>query len=118
MPRYDYRCTACGREVEVMHGINEHGPESCAHCGGVMRKALSPPTIHFKGSGWAKKDAATARKTGPKAGAASDKDTGKGKGDSKPASDDASKPGTSSATSSASESTSKPGASTRRKTDS
>jgi putative FmdB family regulatory protein len=61
MPIYDYRCTACGREVEVMHGINETGPEACAHCGGTMRKALSSPAIHFKGSGWAKKDAASAK---------------------------------------------------------
>ena len=58
MPRYDYRCSSCGREVEVMHGIHESGPQACDHCGGAMRKALSSPAIHFKGSGWAKKDAA------------------------------------------------------------
>ena len=28
-----------------------------------MRKALSAPTIHFKGSGWAKKDAQAATKS-------------------------------------------------------
>ena len=70
MPLYDYRCTECGREVEVMHGIHESGPATCEDCGGAMRKALSPPAIHFKGSGWAKKDAAaaTAKKAKPKAG--------------------------------------------------
>lgn len=57
MPTYDYGCTICGREVEVMHGVHGHGPASCEHCGGPMRKLLSAPTIHFKGSGWAKKDA-------------------------------------------------------------
>jgi len=61
MPLYDYRCTECGREVEVMHGIHGTGPETCEICGGAMRKALSSPAIHFKGSGWAKKDAAAAR---------------------------------------------------------
>ena len=62
MPTYEYRCLACGRQVEVMHGIEAPGPAECAVCGGVMRKALSTPAIHFKGSGWAKKDAqATAR---------------------------------------------------------
>jgi putative FmdB family regulatory protein len=66
MPLYDYRCTECGREVEVMHGIHDSGPATCEHCGGAMRKALSPPAIHFKGSGWAKKDAAAgARKAKP-----------------------------------------------------
>ena len=69
MPLYDYRCAACGREVEVMHGIHGSGPEACEACGGAMNKLLSPPAIHFKGSGWAKKDAAasTATKAKPKA---------------------------------------------------
>ncbi len=72
MPLYDYRCTACGREVEVMHGIYDSGPSECQHCGGAMRKALSPPAIHFKGSGWAKKDAAASvKKSAPKAGSSS-----------------------------------------------
>ena len=80
MPLYDYRCTDCGREVEVMHGINDTGPSTCQHCGGAMRKALSPPAIHFKGSGWAKKDAASAsaKKTTTKPAAAGDKDSSKG----------------------------------------
>lgn len=70
MPLYDYRCAACDRQVEVMHGIHERGPDACEACGGAMKKVLSPPTIHFKGSGWAKKDAAasTATKAKPKAG--------------------------------------------------
>lgn len=69
MPRYDYRCSSCGREVEVMHGIHESGPQACDDCGGAMRKALSSPAIHFKGSGWAKKDAAaTAAKPSSKTG--------------------------------------------------
>ena len=72
MPLYDYRCTSCGRQEEIIHGIHESGPATCQHCGGAMRKALSPPAIHFKGSGWAKKDAAAgARRTKP-AGAKDD----------------------------------------------
>ena len=74
MPLYDYRCTECGREVEVMHGIYASGPEACESCGGAMRKALSTPAIHFKGSGWAKKDAAaaSAKKAKPKGSASPD----------------------------------------------
>jgi hypothetical protein len=30
-----------------------------------MRKALTPPAIHFKGSGWAKKDAQSTARTKP-----------------------------------------------------
>jgi len=71
MPTYDYRCTECARVVEVMHGIYDQGPETCQHCGAAMRKALSPPAIHFKGSGWAKKDARKASASKSKAGASS-----------------------------------------------
>ncbi len=57
MPRYDYACAACGRRFEVVHGISEDGPTSCPLCGeGPVRKAFAPPAIHFKGSGWAKKE--------------------------------------------------------------
>ena len=57
MPIYEYVCSACGRRIDVMHGINGTGPEACEACGGAMKKALTAPAIHFKGSGWAKKDA-------------------------------------------------------------
>lgn len=58
MPIYDYICSACGQRTEVVHGIHGHGPLSCPQCGaeGSMKKAFVPPAIHFKGSGWAKKD--------------------------------------------------------------
>ena len=58
MPIYDYVCSACRHRVEVIHGIHDAGPHFCPNCGteGSMRKALATPAIHFKGSGWAKKD--------------------------------------------------------------
>ena len=61
MPIYDYSCTACRHLVEVIHGINEAGPRFCPNCGveGSMRKGFSTPAVHFKGSGWAKKDRST-----------------------------------------------------------
>ena len=76
MPLYDYRCAACGREVEVMHGIHGSGPEACEACGGAMNKLLSPPAIHFKGSGWAKKDAAASTATKAKPTASSSTSSG------------------------------------------
>ena len=57
MPIYEYVCSSCGRRIDVMHGIHGHGPATCEACGGAMKKALTAPAIHFKGSGWAKKDA-------------------------------------------------------------
>lgn len=67
MPLYDYRCLACGHEVEVIHSIDGAGPATCEVCGGAMRKAMSTPAIHFKGSGWAKKDYQAATKAKAKA---------------------------------------------------
>ena len=58
MPTYDYICSNCGRTSEIVHSINAGPPSACPSCGavGTLRKAFNPPTIHFKGSGWAKKD--------------------------------------------------------------
>ena len=57
MPTYDYACAACGHRFEVVHGVHGHGPETCPNCGGgPVRKAFAPPTVVFKGSGWAKMD--------------------------------------------------------------
>jgi putative FmdB family regulatory protein len=58
MPTYDYICSNCGKTTEIVHSINAGPPAACPACGavGTLRKAFNPPTIHFKGSGWAKKD--------------------------------------------------------------
>ncbi len=74
MPTYDYICTACGHRMEVVHGIHSQHPDACPLCGGTMRKAPTAPAVHFKGSGWAKKDrgAATATKAAAKAGGEAD----------------------------------------------
>jgi putative FmdB family regulatory protein len=57
MPLYDYDCAACGRRFEVVHGVYAEGPTVCPICGsGPIRKAISAAAVHFKGSGWAKKE--------------------------------------------------------------
>ena len=94
MPTYEYGCTECGRVFEVLHGVHATGPERCEVCGGALRKLISAPAIHFKGSGWAGKDArdsvrarSPVSSTGePKAETEGKKDEGEGK---KAATDDA-----------------------------
>ena len=57
MPLYDYDCLACGRRIEVIHGVHAPGPSHCPNCGsGPLKKAIAAPAVHFKGSGWAKRD--------------------------------------------------------------
>lgn len=52
MPRYDYRCTECDRQVEVSHGFDEDGPDSCTKCGAPMRKVFGRVALAFRGSGF------------------------------------------------------------------
>ena len=83
MPIYEYRCTNCGDRTDILHGINQRGPNFCPACGaeGTMRKTISAPSVHFKGSGWAKRDRAAATKT--KAAAKSEAGTKSADGGSK-----------------------------------
>jgi putative FmdB family regulatory protein len=73
VPIYDYICHHCGHRFEVIHGVHAHGPAHCPVCHtGTVRKAFAPPTIHFKGSGWAKKDRGSSRASGGKSEAPGD----------------------------------------------
>ncbi len=57
MPLYDYDCANCGRRFEVIHGVHADSPTTCPLCGGgPVRKAITAPAVHYKGSGWAKKE--------------------------------------------------------------
>ena len=69
MPAYDYTCARCGHLTEVIHGIHDSGPAVCPSCGavGTMRKGFSAPAVHFKGSGWAKKDRSASSSAAAKA---------------------------------------------------
>lgn len=78
MPLYDYDCAACGRRFETIHGLFDDPPAVCPLCGsGPVRKAIGAPAVHYKGSGWAKKE----RRVKP-ATAASSTDGGDGSSDS------------------------------------
>jgi putative FmdB family regulatory protein len=82
MPIYEYVCTACDHRADILHGINDPGPLFCPSCGreGTMRKLIAAPAIHYRGSGWAKKDrSATSRSA--KSSSKSDGDGGGDKGD-------------------------------------
>ncbi len=52
MPLYEYRCTGCGEQVEVLQHIGDAPLSVCGGCGGRMEKLLSAPALQFRGSGW------------------------------------------------------------------
>ena len=82
MPIYEYVCTACDHRADILHGINDPGPKFCPSCGreGTMRKQFAPPAIHYKGSGWAKKDRGSSS-SGRKPHSSSSSDEGGSKAD-------------------------------------
>jgi putative FmdB family regulatory protein len=60
VPTYDYQCRQCGHTIEVIHSMQESGPESCERCGGELRRVFFPAGIIFKGSGFYKTDSRSA----------------------------------------------------------
>ena len=52
MPIYEYVCHDCGHAFEQIQGWSDSTP-SCSVCSSSnVARQLSPPAIHFKGSGW------------------------------------------------------------------
>jgi len=52
MPLYEYECEKCGNHIEIIHGVDEKGPERCAKCGSKLKRVLGVPGLIFKGSGF------------------------------------------------------------------
>ncbi len=54
MPTYDYRCAACGHELEVFQTITEAPKKKCPRCGKrkLERRIGGGAALLFKGSGF------------------------------------------------------------------
>jgi putative FmdB family regulatory protein len=67
MPIYDYRCTSCGTEKEVMQKMSDAPLTTCPECGkATFAKQLSAAGFHLKGSGWYATDFKGGSKAQPK----------------------------------------------------
>src|SRR5437764_10033951 len=87
MPIYEYRCSSCGNEHEVLQKISEPRLTACPTCGkDTLTKLVSAAGFQLKGSGWYATDfkngSKPAAKTEAKADAKAD-----GKSDAAPASE-------------------------------
>ena len=90
MPIYEYRCSACGHELEALQKLSEAPLTVCPSCGqSELRKQVSAAGFQLKGSGWYVTDFRNsgAKKSGKDK--ASDKDAAKGNGGGDTASDGA-----------------------------
>ena len=52
MPRYDYRCTECASEFELVQKFSEAGQGECPDCGGAGRRVFHAVPVIYKGSGF------------------------------------------------------------------
>jgi putative FmdB family regulatory protein len=53
MPIYDYRCTDCGFEKEVMRKISDEPLTTCPQCNKeTFAKQVSAAGFQLKGTGW------------------------------------------------------------------
>ena len=92
MPTYQYRCTSCDRELEVVQKFTDDPLTDCPECDGNLRKVFNAVGVVFKGSGFYATDnrskgkaaAAKAEKSGEKSEKSGEKSE---KSESKPAAD-------------------------------
>ena len=56
VPTYEYVCTECGQDLEVVQTFSEAALTECPRCSGKLRKRYSPVGVVFKGSGFYKTD--------------------------------------------------------------
>lgn len=52
MPRYDYRCTECTTEFELVQKFSEAGQGECPSCGGAGQRVFHAVPVIYKGSGF------------------------------------------------------------------
>jgi len=80
MPFYEYQCTKCGHEEEVLQKISDKPLKKCPACGkSSMKKKVSAAAFRLKGGGWYETDF----KSGPKKNLDGKNVAGDAKADSK-----------------------------------
>jgi len=83
MPIYEYQCSACGHQMEVLQKVSDAPLRKCPECGKPkLQKLISAPSFRLKGGGWYETDFKSGNKRNLADGRA---DGGK---DDKPASKD------------------------------
>ena len=65
MPTYEYRCKACGEQLEVQQSFTDAALTTCPSCGEEsLRKVFGNIAVTFKGSGFYKTDSRSSSSAG------------------------------------------------------
>ena len=56
MPTYQYACSACDHQFEIVQKFSDDALTECPSCAGELRKVFSAVGIVFKGSGFYRTD--------------------------------------------------------------
>ena len=56
MPTYEYSCTSCGHNLEVVQSFSDEPLAVCPTCNGPLRKVFGSVGIVLKGSGFYRTD--------------------------------------------------------------
>ena len=63
MPIYDYKCSNCEHQIEVIQKISDDPKTTCPKCNKEsLSKLISAPSFRLKGSGWYETDFKTGNK--------------------------------------------------------
>ena len=63
MPIYDYKCSSCGYQIEIIQKISDKPMIVCPQCDKkTLKKLISAPSFRLKGSGWYETDFKTGKK--------------------------------------------------------
>jgi putative FmdB family regulatory protein len=79
VPTYEYVCTDCGNDLEVVQKFTDERLTECPVCHGQLRKVFYPVGVVFKGSGFYRTDSRVGGKEPAAAGSTN------GSGDAKSA---------------------------------
>ena len=77
MPTYEYRCTACSDQFEIVQSFKDASLKVCEKCHGALRKVYCNVGIAFKGTGFYKNDSKPSNGTGTSAPSSPDSTTTK-----------------------------------------
>ena len=62
MPIYEYKCTKCGKEFELIQKFSDKPATKCPDCSGKVEKLISQSSFVLKGTGWYQTDFADKKK--------------------------------------------------------